>query len=48
ERTPHNDAQIRGGFAGIGHRTSQQDMTQAVLEGVSFALRDCLEALRKT
>jgi xylulokinase len=48
ERTPHNDAQIRGGFAGIGQRSSQQDMTQAVLEGVSFALRDCLEALRKT
>ena len=48
ERTPHNDAMIRGGFAGLGQRTTSRDMTQAVLEGVSFALRDCLEALRKT
>ena len=46
ERTPHNDAQIRGAFVGLEHQTSQQDLTQAVLEGVSFAIRDNLEALR--
>jgi xylulokinase len=46
ERTPHNDAAIRGVFAGLGHESSRVVLTQAVLEGVSFALRDSLEALR--
>lgn len=46
ERTPHNDAAIRGVFAGFGHETDREDMTQAVLQGVSFAFRDNLEALR--
>jgi xylulokinase len=46
ERTPHNDAEIRGAFAGLSHQTGRKDLTQAVLEGVAFALRDCLEALR--
>ena len=45
ERTPHNDASIRAGFAGISQTTSVNELTQAVIEGVSFALRDCLEAL---
>jgi xylulokinase len=46
ERTPHNDAAIRGVFTGLGHESSRVVLTQAVLEGVSFALRDNLEALR--
>jgi xylulokinase len=46
ERTPHNDAAIRGVFAGLGHESSRVVLTQAVLEGVSFALRDSLEALK--
>ncbi|WP_299813340.1 xylulokinase [uncultured Jannaschia sp.] len=48
ERTPHNDARMRGAFVGldVGHDTT--DMTQAVVEGVSFALRDCLTALEGT
>ena len=46
ERTPHNDAAIRGAFAGLGHESGRAAMTQAVLEGVAFALRDNLEALR--
>jgi xylulokinase len=46
ERTPYNDAAIRGVFAGLGHESSRVVLTQAVLEGVSFALRDSLEALR--
>ncbi|TDH34997.1 xylulokinase [Pseudohoeflea suaedae] len=45
ERTPHNDAQIRGAFAGLGHEADQNAMTRAVLEGVAFAFRDSLEAL---
>lgn len=46
ERTPHNDAAIRGAFIGLGHESSRAVLTQAVLEGVSFAIRDNLEALR--
>lgn len=46
ERTPHNDAAIRGAFAGLGHESDRVVLTQAVLEGVSFAIRDSLEALR--
>lgn len=48
ERTPHNDAQIRGSFVGLDVTTTTADMTRAVLEGVSFALRDSFEALRAT
>ena len=48
ERTPHNDANIRAGFACISQTTGVNDLTQAVIEGVSFALRDCLEVLRQT
>ena len=46
ERTPHNDAAIRGAFAGLDHASGREALTQAVLEGVAFALRDNLEALR--
>lgn len=48
ERTPHNDAQIRGGFTGLDVATGPREMTQAVMAGVSFALRDSFEALRAT
>ncbi|MGE0281025.1 MAG: xylulokinase [Rhizobiaceae bacterium] len=46
ERTPHNDAAIRGVFAGLAHQSDRKVLTQAVLEGVAFAFRDSLEALR--
>lgn len=46
ERTPHNDAVIRGAFAGLAHVSDRATLTQAVLEGVAFALRDNLEALK--
>lgn len=46
ERTPHNDAAIRGAFAGLGHETDRAALTRAVVEGVAFAFRDCLEALK--
>ena len=48
ERTPHNDPAIRGGFFGLDHSHDRKAMTQAVLEGVAFASRDNLEALRAT
>ncbi len=45
ERTPHNDGAIRGAFAGLAYETDRPRLTQAVLEGVAFSLRDCLDAL---
>ncbi len=46
ERTPHNDPAARGAFIGMSMDTKRSDMTQAVLEGVAFALRDSLEIAR--
>ena len=48
ERTPHNDSTIRGAFLNLDVSSGQSDLTQAVMEGVAFALRDSLEALRQT
>ena len=48
ERTPHNDAEIRGSFTGLSTGTTRDDMTRAVLEGVAFGLRDSFEALIAT
>lgn len=48
ERTPWNDARLRGGFAGLGHAADRAAMTRAVLEGVAFAFRDCRDALAAT
>ncbi len=48
ERTPHNDAAIRGSFLYLDHATDQQAMTRAVLEGVTHALRDNYDALTST
>jgi xylulokinase len=45
ERTPLNDATIRGSFHGLHHASDRAMLTQAVLEGVAFAFRDCLHAL---
>lgn len=47
ERSPHNNPMARGTFIGMTMDTSREDMTQAVLEGVAFALRDSLEVARK-
>ncbi|MCB1756951.1 MAG: xylulokinase [Gammaproteobacteria bacterium] len=47
ERTPHNNARVRAAFSGIGHDSDQASLTRAVLEGVSFAIRDNLQALRQ-
>ncbi|AVO38968.1 xylulokinase [Pukyongiella litopenaei] len=48
ERTPHNDSAVRGAFTGLDIAHGRDDLTRAVLEGVCFALRDNLEALRST
>jgi len=46
ERTPHNDAAVRGVFVGLGHESDRRALTRAVLEGVAFALCDSRDALR--
>ena len=43
ERSPHNDPDARGTFIGLSMNTTREEMTQAVLEGVAFALKDSLE-----
>jgi xylulokinase len=48
ERTPHNDARIRGAFLGLDHATDCAAGTRAVLEGVAFAFRDSLSAMTST
>jgi xylulokinase len=47
ERTPHNDAAIRGVFTGLGHESDATAMTKGIVEGVAFAVRDSLEALSR-
>lgn len=46
ERTPHNNPYAKGAFIGMTMDTSRGQMTQAVLEGVSYALRDAVEIAR--
>ena len=46
ERSPHNDPEARAVFIGMSMDTTRADMTQAVLEGVAFALRDSLEVAK--
>lgn len=47
ERSPHCDPYARGVFAGMSMTDGREKMTQAVLEGVGYALRDCVEAARR-
>ena len=46
ERSPHNNPNARAVFIGMTMDTTRADMTQAVLEGVAFALRDSLEVAK--
>ncbi|MEM9027741.1 MAG: xylulokinase [Pseudomonadota bacterium] len=48
ERTPHNDARIRGAMLGLDRSMDRSTLTRATLEGVAFALKDCLRALEAT
>ena len=45
ERTPHNDGTTPRRLRRLSHDTDRRLLTQAVLEGVAFSLRDCLDAL---
>ena len=46
ERSPINDTDARGTFVGMSMDTSREDMLQAVLEGVAFAIRDSFEVAK--
>jgi xylulokinase len=48
ERTPHNDAVIRASFLNLDHSTDHVAMTRAVIEGVTYAVRDSFDALTST
>ena len=48
ERTPHNDANIRGQFLHLDHATDAPAAARAVLEGVTYAFADCQKALAAT
>jgi xylulokinase len=45
ERTPHADPDARAAFCGLSITPGRGALTRAVLEGVAFALRDCLDTL---
>lgn len=46
ERSPINDTNARGTFVGMSMDTTCADLTQAVLEGVAFAIRDSFEVAK--
>ena len=48
ERTPLNSSTVRGAFLGLEHATDRAAGTRAVLEGVTYAIRDCRDALAAT
>ncbi|HQR05987.1 MAG TPA: xylulokinase [Gemmatales bacterium] len=46
ERHPWSDPQIRGGWVGLTVRHQREHLARAVVEGITFAMRDCLEVMR--
>lgn len=46
ERTPHLDPYARGVFFGLSAKHDKRDMIRAIMEGVIYSLRDCLEIIR--
>ncbi len=47
ERTPHLDATARGGWIGLTARHTRADLLRAVIEGVSYSQRDCLDIIEE-
>jgi xylulokinase len=45
ERTPHLDAAARGGWVGMTAKHTRAHLIRALLEGVSYSLKDCLEII---
>lgn len=48
ERSPHNDTKAKGAFIGLTSTTTRAQMSRAIMEGVAFALRDCLEIAKNS
>ncbi len=46
ERSPHNDVNAKGAFIGLTSTTTRAQISKAVMEGVAFALKDCLEVAK--
>lgn len=46
ERSPHNDVNVRGAFVGLSASTTRAQMSKAIMEGVAFAIRDCLQVAK--
>jgi xylulokinase len=47
ERTPHLDARARGGWIGLTARHTRADLIRAVIEGVSYSQKDCLDIIEE-
>lgn len=47
ERSPHNDVNARGAFINLSATTTKAQMSRAVMEGVAFALKDCLNVAKQ-
>jgi xylulokinase len=47
ERTPHLDALARGGWIGLTNKHKRADLIRAVIEGVSYSQRDCLDIIEE-
>lgn len=47
ERTPHLDPNARGVFFGLSAMHTRRDLLRAVMEGVTFSLRDCLSVFEE-
>jgi xylulokinase len=47
ERTPHLDAQARGGWIGLTAKHTRADLIRSVIEGVSYSQKDCLDAVEQ-
>lgn len=46
ERTPHLDPYAKGVFFGLSAKHEKQDMLRAIMEGVVYSLKDCLEIIK--
>jgi xylulokinase len=46
ERHPHPDSKARGGWIGLTVRHDREHLARSVIEGATFAMRDCLEVMR--
>jgi xylulokinase len=47
ERAPHLDSDCRGVFFGLSATHTKRDLLRSVMEGVAFAMRDCLEIIKE-